>query len=143
VGSPVPPTDRVAAAHEPQPGSAAHRAWLRPRDQAVLAVVAAVAWLCLVRPSLRTWHGNWASEAGGQAAAPCFVVDINTASWPELAVLPGIGETLAQRIVEVRLQRGGYRSHEELLQVRGIGPKKFAGMQPLLAPLAAEQVPQP
>lgn len=64
-----------------------------------------------------------------------FQVDPNTADWPELAQLPGIGETLAQRIVESRETEGLFLDHEDLRRVRGIGPKTLDRMRPYLLPM--------
>lgn len=50
-------------------------------------------------------------------------VELNTASFAELLRLPGIGPVLAERIIAYREQNGPFRSLEELLHVRGIGPK--------------------
>jgi len=56
-------------------------------------------------------------------------VDINTASMEELDTLPGIGPITAQAIVDHRETRGKFTSPEDLLQVRGIGPKKLAAIR--------------
>lgn len=69
------------------------------------------------------------------AAPPAQVeskVDPNTATWAELASLPGIGEVLAKRIVEYRQTQAGwpnkvvFRQLQDLEAVRGIGPKTAA-----------------
>ena len=52
-------------------------------------------------------------------------VNINTASATELTVLPGIGPTLAQRIIEYRNTIGRYRDVADLCQVQGISEKKL------------------
>ena len=56
-------------------------------------------------------------------------LNINTASAAELDLLPGIGETLAGRIVACREERGGFGSVEELMEVPGIGEGKFAALE--------------
>ncbi len=56
-------------------------------------------------------------------------LDINRATAAELERLPGIGPTLARRIVEWRETRGPFRSVEDLLQVPGIGPKTLEGIR--------------
>jgi competence protein ComEA len=48
-------------------------------------------------------------------------IDINRAEAWLLDALPGIGETLAQRIVDYRLENGPFRSINDLLNVKGIG----------------------
>ena len=50
-------------------------------------------------------------------------IDVNAADAAELERLPGVGPTLAQRIVEERAAHGRFDSAEELSRVRGIGRK--------------------
>jgi len=57
--------------------------------------------------------------------APSAKVNINTASVEQLATLPGVGEKLAARVVEYRQKSGGFKSIQELMNVRGIGEKNF------------------
>lgn len=56
-------------------------------------------------------------------------LDINTASAEELAGLPGIGEVLAQRIVDYRTANGPFEAVEDLLSVSGIGEKRLAELE--------------
>lgn len=59
-------------------------------------------------------------------------ININTAGSRELEELPGIGPTLAQRIIDYREKAGGFRSVEELKKVPGIGEKKFDELKDLV-----------
>jgi len=52
-------------------------------------------------------------------------VNINTASLAELEQLEDIGPVLAARIIEYREVHGGFKSIEELKNIKGIGPKIF------------------
>ena len=54
-----------------------------------------------------------------------FPIDINRAEKEELIALPGIGDVLAQRILLYREENGAFTSVEELLNVSGIGKKRF------------------
>lgn len=53
------------------------------------------------------------------------LVDLNTAGVDELTTLPGIGESLAKRIVDYRTEHGPFESPEALMEVSGIGEKKL------------------
>jgi competence protein ComEA len=59
----------------------------------------------------------------GDAGAYMLRVDVNAASWQELAVLPGIGEAKAKAIVAERDANGPFSSTSDLDRVPGIGEK--------------------
>ena len=56
-----------------------------------------------------------------QSETPQELVDINTATAEELKKVPGIGETLARRIIEFREEQGRFEKVDDLLNVQGIG----------------------
>lgn len=59
-------------------------------------------------------------------------VNLNTATLKQLQLLPGIGESLAQRILDYREQNGSFKAIEELMNVSGIGEKKFTNIKDYL-----------
>jgi len=69
------------------------------------------------------------SGSGGGSADPSGLVNLNSATQAELEALPGIGPSLAGAIVTERERRGGFRSVNELRDVRGIGEKRFADLK--------------
>ena len=56
-------------------------------------------------------------------------VNINTADQSSLETLSGVGPATAKAIIEWRQANGKFRSVEQLMEVRGIGPAKFAAMK--------------
>lgn len=56
-------------------------------------------------------------------------VNINTANVNELDSLPGIGPSLAQRIIEYREENGNFKSIEELQNIKGIGESKYSDIK--------------
>lgn len=114
---------------------------LRRADQAVIASLTALALL-----GFAAW---WARSGGLRGelvdidlAGPLnyqFLVDVNRAEWPELAQLPGVGPTLARRIVAAREAGGDFRTVEDLDRVEGIGPRKLEGVRRYLLPLPGDE----
>jgi competence protein ComEA len=82
------------------------------------------------------------SPSGKASAAPASIVNLNTATVSQLATLPGIGETAAQRIVEYRDKNGGFKKVEELMNVKGIGEKSFLKLKPLVTLGDAKPAPK-
>jgi len=114
------------------------RLLLRRADQLSVAALTLSALVALV--------GWWISHGGMQgrlielehapAMSAQFLVDINEADWPELSALPGVGETLAKRIVTNRRDRGPFADHNQLGRVPGIGPRTLERVRPYLLPMA-------
>jgi competence ComEA-like helix-hairpin-helix protein len=61
-----------------------------------------------------------------KAPSPQSLLDLNTASKKELQSIKGIGPVLAERIIAGR----PYRTVDDLLKVKGIGPKKLENIRP-------------
>ena len=64
----------------------------------------------------------WAQKAKAPSTEK---VNLNTASEEQLQTLPGIGPSMAKRIVEHRNKVGKFAKIEEILNVKGIGEKNF------------------
>lgn len=76
-----------------------------------------------VGESLRFSPNPLRCEESSAPALPCGPVAINRASVEELEALPGIGPALAQSIVRQREENGLFAYPQDLLCVKGIGPK--------------------
>lgn len=59
-------------------------------------------------------------------------INLNAATQAELELLPGIGPTMAKRILDYRAAKGRFSSIEELDKVKGIGEKTMAKIRPLV-----------
>ena len=59
-------------------------------------------------------------------------LDLNRVSAEDLSLIPGIGESLAQEILAYREKRRGFRSVEELKNVKGMGEKKWRAIKSFL-----------
>jgi competence protein ComEA len=113
------------------------RPWLTRMDQAAVGAMTLVA--------LAGMAVYWIAHGGGSgrlieidraASHPAkFQLDINAAGWAELSVLPGVGETLARRIVDSRAETGPFADVEALRRVRGIGPRTLERIRPYLRPV--------
>jgi competence protein ComEA len=72
--------------------------------------------------------------AAGAGALPGVKPSLATATVEQLEDLDGIGETLAERIIEYRDAHGGLRSLGQLRDVEGIGEKRFESLREALQP---------
>jgi competence protein ComEA len=114
---------------------------LRRGEQAAAAVITLLALVAL----LAAWwlkggsRGELLEIDRAEPRPIQFVVDVNAADWPELSLLPDVGETLAKRIVESREREGPFRDHEDIQRVRGIGPKTLEKLRPYLLPMPADE----
>ena len=84
---------------------------------------------------------TWANLVLGLAIAPSMAlaqkakphggdkVNLNTATVEQLQTLPGVGPAMAKKIVEHRTKSGKFTKVEEILNIQGIGEKKFQKMK--------------
>ena len=79
-----------------------------------------------------------AADASDETKQNGGKLDLNAATVEELTTLPGIGETLAQRIVDYRAVSGGFVTIEQLMEVNGIGEAKFESLKDQIT---VEEVP--
>jgi competence protein ComEA len=125
---------------EQRPADAESKSPRTPLRRADQACAAAVLVIALAAMAL-TWLYRGGPRGGlieidrAPRREVDFKVDLNTADWPELALLPGVGRTLAQRIVASRELDGPFQRPEDLRRVKGIGPKTLARMTPYLLPI--------
>jgi competence protein ComEA len=104
----------------------------RPAIRAVLLSFSLILCLsgCVKRARDVVTH-EYANEQRSTTSAPTRI-NINTASANELETLPGIGMSLAERIVEHRDKFGPFRRPEHLIIVRGISDKRFRTLRDLI-----------
>ena len=74
------------------------------------------------------------SEESGETLSSIdnLVININTAHETELEELPGIGPSLASRIIEYRNQNGNFKDIADIKNVTGIGDSKFEKIKDLI-----------
>ena len=110
---------------------------LRRMDQAAIAAVGLTAMIAVA--------GYWLAHGGlrgrlievdrATRETARFQIDVNEADWPEFSQLPGIGETLARRIVDSRSVEGPFADLDDLRRVRGVGSKTLERIKPYLMPV--------
>jgi competence protein ComEA len=80
-------------------------------------------------------RGEAAGGSGGPSAdgsATTGPLDLNVATSAQLEELPGIGPATAKAIIDARTKKGRFRSVDDLLDVRGIGPAKLDAIRELV-----------
>jgi competence protein ComEA len=95
----------------------------------VLALIL-VAGLLLALPAGVSAATTTKAPSSGAAKA---VININTADAAALDNLPRVGPKLATRIVEYRKANGSFKRIQDLMKVKGIGPKVFEKLKDQIA----------
>ena len=73
-----------------------------------------------------------AASGGAGSSTPAGPVNLNTATLEQLDALPGVGPATAKAILAERDKRGRFRSVNDLLDIRGIGPAKLDAIRDLV-----------
>lgn len=113
---------------------------VRPRERQTVAALTAGA-LALMAAGWWRHAGDNGGVIDIDRAAPLtakFQVNVNQADWPELVQLPGVGRTLAERLIAEREERGAFQSVDELSRVEGIGPRTIERIRSYVLPIADE-----
>jgi len=85
-----------------------------------------------VSKASRTKGNGGSSRSGKIGADSGEQISLNSATLEELERLPGVGPSMAGRILAYRQQSGGFAKIDELTLVPGIGPKKLAKITPFV-----------
>ncbi len=59
-------------------------------------------------------------------------INLNTATKEQLVLLPGIGDSTADKILAYRKEHGVFKVIEDIMKIKGIGTKKFEKMKPFI-----------
>ena len=86
----------------------------------------------IIIPSIKQEDkGNYIIEDSGEniiideTSAKNWKININTATITELTTLPGIGESIAEKIINYREENGKFKNIEDIKNVSGIGESKY------------------
>ena len=74
----------------------------------------------------------FAASAFAKKKPPAQPVNINAATSEELQLVPGIGPSTAEKILQMRKSYGAFKSVDDLLAIRGLGPKRLDKMRKYL-----------
>ncbi len=94
------------------------------RSRGLRRTAALVAALALALPAIAAAADGTTRMSG--------LVNLNTADVEQLQLLPGVGQKRAAAIVDVRKTRGGFKSVDELVEVKGVGEAMLERLRPHL-----------
>jgi len=79
----------------------------------------------------------------GKKKPPAHPINLNSASAAELQQVPGIGPSTADKILQMRKSYGAFKSVDDLLAIKGIGPKRLEKMRKYLTAEKSPQIRKP
>jgi competence protein ComEA len=74
--------------------------------------------------------GDGGASGAAGSTEPAGPVNLNTATLEQLETLPGVGPSTAQKILDWRTSNGAFQSVDQLQDISGIGPAKYAAISP-------------
>jgi len=89
-----------------------------------------VAFILAIFSMLLCWHTARGKQETFEPKQYKFRIDLNTTTHGELQTLPGIGPKLAESIIRYRDQHAPLHDFDEILNVSGIGPKRYSTIKP-------------
>jgi competence protein ComEA len=104
-------------------------AWPRSAQWAMIFLLGAATAL-LVGQALKSLRWGTRPSDLEPGAGPGYRIDLNRADRAELMQLPGVGDKLAQKILDHRQKQGGFRHVDDLLNVPGVGEATLAALRP-------------
>ncbi len=102
-------------------------AWPVAVQFSIVVLITASAFFVLGR-----WSLGWTEPRHAALDDPGPALNLNRATKAELRLIPGLGDVLAQRVIDHRQRNGTFRSVDDLRQVAGIGPKTLERIRPHL-----------
>ncbi len=109
--------------------------WFSVSDRELLVLALAVGLALLAAAATSAARRVWGPREPvvierGSPPLPPARIDVNTAEHYELTLLPGIGPSTAQAIIDDRTAGGPFASLEDLTRVKGIGPATVESIRP-------------
>jgi competence ComEA-like helix-hairpin-helix protein len=136
------PDAKAADSPAASPAGKPARPWVaRAEAIATLTLVFVfLAWVgVIIFSQRRAGHDlNWVH---GQGAGAVCLIDINRAGAAELMLLPGVGQSKAERIIKWRQEHGPFHALEELHKAAGINARDLDAMRSLVT--LGEPSPEP
>jgi len=136
MGAAPPPTAKPQSAPAPE----LLAAWPRSVQMAAVALLS-LATILLAGRSFNSFRDGAGLTPLSHSGGLTYQIDLNHAGRAELLQLPGVGESLARRILDYRHEYGGFHRVEDLRRVKGIGPLTLEKLRPWVCISEWEEVP--
>lgn len=113
-------------------GCGSHEVYITGKEKNTKSAVVPVNRAMITEAALPSWKTVSESETVSHTVSQQSAdgrININTADRDALMTLKGIGEKKALAVIAYREEHGDFESTEELMKVKGIGEKTFAGLK--------------